>query len=142
MITGYTALARMIDILATNAAFDTVTVRLYVDDALTLTPNMLTTDFTEADFDGYAAEALDDTTVIPALNADGDLVATFPHVTFVPTGSTTPNTVYGWWMQGIVAGVGAVVIAAGQLETPALVTGPLTPVQIDARFPIGQPRGS
>jgi len=142
MITGLTALARMLELLRDNAAFDTVLVHLYTNNTLVLLPNVLVADFDEADFTGYVAQALDDAVLIPMLNPLGDLVATFPHVDFVPTGTAVGNTVYGWWMDGVVAGVGTVVIAAGEFETPLVVTGPLTPVQVEPRFPVGQPRGT
>jgi len=142
MITGITALSRMLDILLAGDAFLAVTVRLYTDTTLVLVPNMVPGDFTEADFTGYAGQTLVITGPVQAMNAAGDLVDTFPHVNFVPTGSAITNTIYGWWMEGLVDGVGLVVIAAGQLDAPFPVTGPLTPVQIEPRFPLGQPHGT
>jgi len=141
-ITGLLALSRMLDILLAGDAFLTVTVHLYTDTALVLVPTLEPTDFTEADFDGYADQPLVVTGPVKALNPEGDLVYTFPHANFVPTGTTTPNTVYGWWMEGLVDGVGAVVIAAGRFDEPMVVVGPFTPVQVEPRFPWGQPRGN
>jgi len=68
---------------------------LYQND-ITPTPTTPIGDFTVADYDGYAAEALSWLAV--SVNDAGQVEVQGIIGEFRPTGSTTPNTIYGWFL--------------------------------------------
>lgn len=68
-------------------------------------PNDTISTYTEADFDGYAAQSL--VQLGSAFtNSDGAAEQDFQLLQFLDTGSTTPNTVYGYYV-GLKIGAGA-----------------------------------
>ncbi len=75
--------------------FETVTVHLYKND---YTPSIGTVigDLIEADFDGYAASSAVTWGAV-VQSSDGTPLVIGDTKTAVATGSTTPNTVYGYY---------------------------------------------
>jgi len=142
MVTGYTCLDRLLVQLAAVGLFDDATVHLYTNTDLLLLPGMALGDFEEADFSGYASIALDGGSQDLMLNAEGDLVAFFDHVVLIPTTGVITNTVFGWWIQGLVLDTPDCLICARAFDEPITVTSSLTPVVVEPRFPLGQPRGN
>jgi hypothetical protein len=135
IVLGYTALSRILG----GAVADLADLTLHLaQEALSITPATLTTDFTEATYDGYAAAAVADTGLI-YLDAQGNVVWQPASVAFQPTGSTTPNTIYGWWLQGTVGGVGVKFVAGQMFDAPVAMAGTLDALFIDPQIPLGQP---
>jgi len=75
--------------------------------AFTVRNNQVVTDFTEADFDGYAPEPLIYAGLMPA-NPGGRAIATFNSVVFAAINNAVPNLIYGYWFEsaaGVLIGV-------------------------------------
>lgn len=90
------------------------------------TPNLNPATLTEATFDGYAASPLGSFST-PHLLSNGTAVAdNASALIWTPTGSTTPNTIYGYWM----VDHAGVLIQSGLFPTPVLLDGPSTTLQI------------
>ncbi len=66
-------------------------------NAITLTPETTLAMLTVATFDGYALSA-DAVWGAPYLNADGSWSYSSSLIQFLMTGTTTPNTVYGYYV--------------------------------------------
>jgi len=79
-------------LVAVGGPLETVEVELFQNDIVP-TPATPIGDYTLADYDGYAAEAV--TWLAPSVSDAGvpELIGTVGE--FRPTGSVTPNTVYG-----------------------------------------------
>lgn len=70
-------------------------IRLFTNDVF-LAPGLTEGDFDEADFDGYGQLPCDDW---PAPTQDGDRwIMRHPLRVWTPTGTTTPNTIRGWYI--------------------------------------------
>jgi len=85
------------------------------------TPTLDPSTLTEATFDGYTAKAITAVST-PGPITPGNIVAIIPAVSFTPTGTTTPNTIYGYW---VVDGSGNYV-GAEVFPAPVGLTGPTT----------------
>lgn len=71
--------------------------RLYLfKNDVALTKGMTTDDFDNADFDGYASQFV--TNWPDPVIDGGKAVSTHPMRVFVPDGTTTPNSIYGWYI--------------------------------------------
>lgn len=138
-ILQYSALQTLIEALGTATLFDDCTVHLIKAD-IVMSPNDTIASYTEADYTGYAAQALG-AFVAAFANPQGDIVAEFPHLVFSPTGTAVGNTIYGWWIQGPLGGVTDVLIDAHHLDTAMVLNSPLTALVAECRIPFGQPRG-
>jgi len=75
----------------------TVDLHLYQNDVAP-SPTSVLADFAEADYDGYAAEAITPTTWPVFLQGIAQAVAVGPAIVFTPTGSVTPNVIYGYYV--------------------------------------------
>jgi len=97
-----------------------VKVKLFKNQA-TPGPGSVLTDFQECDFDGYA----ESTAVVwgPALtNSLNQAFTVGGNKQFTCTGSTKPNTVYGYFL--VDGAAGTTLIGAAAFDTPAGITGP------------------
>jgi len=75
----------------------TVDLHLYQND-MAPSPSSVLGDFTEADYDGYAEETITPGTWAVFLQGISQAVAVGPGIVFSPTGATTPNVVYGYYV--------------------------------------------
>lgn len=75
----------------------TVELHLYKNDVAP-TPTSILADFTEADFDGYGPETITPVSWPIFLKGISQAVAVGPAIVFSPTGSVTPNLVYGYFV--------------------------------------------
>jgi hypothetical protein len=81
---------------------------------------------TEATFDGYAAQPAAGFGT-PHLVANGNVIMDFtPAYTWTPTGSTTANTIFGWWVMDHAGNL----VSSGLLPTPVLLHGAGTTLSI------------
>jgi hypothetical protein len=125
MILSNVALLDMLNTIRTNVLSATgpalASVHL-AKAAMTISSTVDPSTFTEADFDGYAA--LDVATWEPARLLSNGSVETVSSALayFSPTGTTTPNTIYGFW---VVAGDGTY-LGAEAFATQYALTGPST----------------
>lgn len=88
--------------------------------SISLSGTTVLADFTEADYDGYAAATVT-TWNSPVINVDGKAEATAPGTFFSPTGSTTPNTIYGYYFTD---STGGILLFAESFDTPQNMSGP------------------
>jgi hypothetical protein len=99
--------------------------------------NLDPTTLTEATFDGYAAATCD---VWGTNHSDPTQQAVFTSgvLSWTPTGNTTANTIYGYYL---VTGVGDVV-QMGLLPAPVFLQGVGTTLAITITVPIAPPKGT
>jgi hypothetical protein len=102
------------------------------------TPNIAAADLTaiEADFDGYAAVTFTTCGAVyvdPAGGASFDLA----RAAFVDTGTTTPNDIYGGWVEDS----GGLLLFAWQVTTPYPMTATLDAMNLDMVVNLFGPRG-
>lgn len=84
----------------------------------------------EADFDGYTVQTLT-TWITPILVAGKAFISTLP-IIWTPTGSVTPNDIYGFFVYDFVDNK---LLWAGRFAAaPIAVTGPTTPVVYTPSF--------
>lgn len=88
-------------------------VHLYQNN-IAVRPDTILTDFTEADFDGYAASAAVTWGTV-ATDSSGNAVVYGDAKTFLCTGSVTPNTVFGYYVTN---GAGSTLEYAEAFATP------------------------
>jgi len=88
-----TKLSSLAALTATGGPLAGVKVHLFQNNIIP-GPGTQLTDFVDATFDGYAAQAAG-TWGAPYYGPDGNAHVTAPGLQFQPTGSTTPNTIYG-----------------------------------------------
>lgn len=89
-------------------------------------PTLDPTTLTEATFDGYAAKTV---TAWGTVHLDSSNQATFISASaldWTPTGSTTPNTIYGYWL----IDSGGKLVQSETFPTPILLSGTGTTLQI------------
>jgi len=134
------SLRAILQVARTGLYFNTAKIGLFTND-IALTPDLIKTDFTEADYTGYASQTLG-ATPVAMLNPEGDIVAQFPHLTFTPTGTTITNTIYGYWVEGTGGGTGDRVLFAANFDPPVVLSGPLTSLIVEPRHCLGQPAGN
>jgi len=117
-------------LLAVGAPLEpgTAELRLFQNDFVPNKDSVLA-DFTEATFDGYAAPTL--TFANAYIGPDNTVKLTAPSELFVPTGSTTPNIIYGWY---IVAN-GTDVFSSNRFDTEVPLTGPTTGLVAQPEIP-------
>ncbi len=83
-------------------------------------------DITEADYDGYAAQNIT-AWGVPHLDASGQIfVSPSTAMDWTPTGSTIPNTIFGW----VLVASGGTVIESGLLTAPVTLNGTSTTLQL------------
>jgi hypothetical protein len=87
--------------------------------AFTVQVNTMLADLTaiEADYDGYAAIPL--TMTLGYVDPNANAIAQSQLLTFQPTGSVTPNQIFGWWVDD-----GTNVLMGGSLATAVTLDGP------------------
>jgi hypothetical protein len=86
---------------------------------------------TEANYGGYARKSLGNSTVT-FTSSDGNDYIEWPSQAFTPTGSATPNTIYGWFLIG---GSDSVTVTAAEvLPGPVALTGTTTTLTIIPRM--------
>ncbi len=136
---GYEALQRLLRALETASFWDGMKVHL-ISAPFTADPTLQIADLTEADYDGYAAVTLATPAATEYLGPLGDVTAVFPTAIFQPTGSTTPNQIYGYWIDSAWGGTGDRPLTIVQFEEPVAMTSPLNALLVDAVVPLGQPR--
>lgn len=113
------------------AAWDQSELRLFQNDYDPL-ESMDVADFTEADFDGYAAQTI---TAFEAAYKGEDGYATVYAdglYQFDCTGDTTPNTIYGYYVVGDPGGTPFLAFAE-RFDTPVAVLDALDAVVVAAR---------
>lgn len=136
--TGYTALARVL--AAVTASLADLKCKL-MSTAVTPVADSLIADFVEADFDGYTpgGVAVADTGAI-YLDGLGNVVWEAAQLTWQPTGTVTPNVIYGWWLEGTVGGTGARFVTGALFDAPVTMSGPLDFLAVRPQICLGQPR--
>jgi len=97
---------------------DEADIRIFKND-ITPTPSSVFADFVAGDYDGAAAITLTMSAITQA--PGGQAVSYSQMLSFVPTGSTTPNTGFG-----VFVFKGTVLIAAQRFTVPVDFDGPLT----------------
>lgn len=118
------------------AAPDQSTLRLYQND---YTPNLGTVigDLTEATFTGYAAvDVAEFSSTRLRSDVAGNAYYVDPAVaTFLQTGTTITNTVYGYYLTDA---TGADLLAVGRFSSPVLFdhTGKALDIEIGLRLPV------
>jgi hypothetical protein len=90
------------------------------------TPQSAVGDFTVADYTGYAAVLLTSWQT-PSWQSQGAAVSYANPCVFSPTGTTVPNTIYGYYMT---ISSGLILLGAERLATPANLTGPTTSLTV------------
>lgn len=98
------------------------------------TPTSDPATFVEATFDGYAAKTIS-AWEAAYLNGNAAVSNGTTVESWVPTGTTTPNTVAGYWLVG---GNGSY-LGGEAFASPIAVTGPTTPVNIVPRYAVIPP---
>ncbi len=87
-----------------------------------------------ADFDGYAAQ----TPAVGAGSIDGSdrLRVDLSPVTFLSTGDSTPNTIYGWALRGANAALTPKLLCVRKYDTPVVVSvaGQTIPITFNLRI--------
>lgn len=109
---------RLMAILRAQINGGGVTLRLYQNNYTPVDGSVLA-DFTECDFDGYAAKTLTAFTV-PILVGGEAYIAEGPQI-WTATGGVTPNDVYGYYVEDPVDG--EVIWAARFTGAPIVVDG-------------------
>lgn len=105
--------------------------RLYQND-FTPVGTMVIGDFTVATFDGFAAKAA---AWNPSLvNVNGFAVTYADSMLWVPTGTTTPNTIFGYYVTDT---GGTNLLYARRFDTPIALTGPTTGFAMIPSFSFG-----
>jgi hypothetical protein len=92
------------------------------------------TTFTEATFDGYASKTIS-AWEAPYLSAGAAKTNGTAVESWIPTGTTTPNTIAGYWL---VAGNGDY-LGGEVFATPINVVGPTTPVNLVPAYTVMPP---
>lgn len=111
-------LAALADLIA--GALTGAEVALYQSDT-PATPSTPLGDYTLADYDGYAPEAI--TWLAPSIGSDGEPEVVGIVGEFRPTGTATPNVIYGAL---VTDGAGTTLYAAARLENPPAAMGATT----------------
>lgn len=99
-----------------------VDVNLYQND-MAPTPNSVLADFDVATYDGYAAEAITPTTWPIFNEGTAQVVAVGPGIVFSPTGSVTPNVIYGYY---VTDSTGTRLLWAERFAEPKVMNGVTT----------------
>lgn len=105
--------------------------QLYQND-FTPVGTMVIGDFDVATYDGYAAQVIDPWTV-PVINPNGFAVMYGPSLVWTPTGATTPNNIFGYY----VTTDGGVLLYARRFTNPILLEGTTTGFVITPSFSFG-----
>lgn len=107
---------------------------------VSLTPSMVTADFDEADFTGYAAISIDQAGAAWD-NDEGDAVLSFDGVHFQPTDAVTPNTIYGYYITTDVAAFGGAgsLLRAELFDTPVPMASAADALDFAPVLRVGQP---
>lgn len=98
---GLIFLKLIINTLLTRPAAELISqleAHLFTAGPTPITPATLPADFTEADFDGYSAQAATPGAV-PVNVPSGDGIALIADANYVVNSSTTPNTILGYWLE-------------------------------------------
>lgn len=99
----------------------------------TPSPTLVPASLTEATFDGYAHKTV---TSWGTVHLDSQNQATWISTSaldWTPTGSTTPNTIYGYWLLDS----NGVLVQSETFATPVLMNGALTTLQLVIQLAIG-----
>lgn len=124
--------------IATLMDAGTTTIKLFQNN-VTLTPDMVVGDFTEADFSGYAdAEVTSTGTAWDDENLNG--VMSFTGVHFQGSTGAITNTIYGWYMIATVSGpTPDELVQAVLFDTPIPINGSMDAIDFAPTFKLGQP---
>lgn len=96
-----------------------------------LSPSLVLTDFTEADFSGYAAEVV--AALLPAyINPDGGAAAQIATIQFDHTGGATANSIYGFWVET----TGGDLISVGKFDAPVAMAALGDAIPLNIQFVI------
>jgi len=142
LIMGQEVLVRMMleALGAAGTNLENCAVHLFTND-VDPGPAALIADFVEADYDGYGSVLVPSTLGDPYDDGNGNAIQEAPAMIFQPTGSTTPNVIVGWWMDGTWAGTGARVVAYTRLPAPVTLATPLDALVVQSRVALNQPVG-
>lgn len=130
-------LAAVLEAVRAADAFDGASVRL-IKAPFVPAPNLVLADLTTADYTGYV-------NVSPAVagviwdNDSGDAVLSLESAHFQPTGSATPNDIYGWVCYGGAGAFAGLIIAMGVFDEPIPMNGVADAIDVIVRIAIGQP---
>jgi len=108
-------------------------VRLFVNN-VTVTPNLVIGDLTQATFTGYTAQNLVTVAAPVGDPVNGGVSSFLPsHVFTCTTAPASPVTVYGWYLTD----TGGALIAAGNLPEPITIDeiGDSVPIQVTLNYP-------
>lgn len=114
----------------TGAGVGPLEIHLYQND-YTPGPGSVVGDFVPADFDGYAEKVVT-LTVGPYINPAGQAEIQNASMNWTPTGSTTPNTIYGYF----ILDTSGDYVGGERFAAPRALNGPLTTLTILPTFVI------
>lgn len=120
------------DLKATDAALDDCIMKLFKNN-VALSPDMVVGAFEEADFAGYAVP----TEVVwgtPYIDDDNNAVMVGDQKTFVATGDTPVNTIYGYY----ITTTAGVLKYAERLETPVVIAATGEGLTVVPKITLGQ----
>jgi hypothetical protein len=80
-------------------------------------PQNVISDFTEATYDDYTAIALG-TFTTPFIGPDGNAISVAPGISFVDGGTTTSNTIYGFFLTN---SAGSTLLLSGKFDQAILM---------------------
>jgi len=105
-----------------------VTVHLYQNNVIPGPGDTLAT-YTEATFDGYAAVNVT-TLGLPFTNVNGQAEQDWNGSNFAMTGSTTPNTIYGYYVTLTPGGGSPALLWAERFSAPISMSGPTNTINV------------
>lgn len=142
MIVSFAASLRlmMAELVSTGNFLDGLTVRLFINPATPDGPTSVLGDFTEASFDGYAPISLPGWG-LPWSDVVGNAVVSSNRLQWTMTGSTTPQTVYGWFATKGTS-VSEVLYMAERFDSTYAMAGPGNAVVLDINYGLPGPTAS
>jgi len=128
------SLRAILQVARTGLYFNTAKIGLFVND-ISLTPDMIKADFTEADYTGYAALDADVVGPVTWDDAAGNAVQSFEGVHFQPSGTAVTNVIVGWFLF-LEAGE---LLGAEKFPVPISMAGTADAIDFAPVHKIGQP---
>lgn len=96
-------------------------------------PTLTPASFTEATYEGYAT-VLMQAWPAPVLTPNGNVSVNASNIAvFQPTGTTTPNTIYGWWLQDHAGNV----VCCNTFPTPIVMDSPANQIALVVGWAVG-----
>lgn len=134
-----TGMTHILGLLLTGAFLKAnYNIRLFKNNVIPSFATILT-DLQEADFDGYTNGTGPVPDAPKFYDGLGDGILWPAHLTFLCSGSTTPNTVYGWYVT--FAGPPEVLVYCKLLDVPMNFAASGDNLLVEWPFAMGQPQG-